>query len=292
MSDTNGTADLVFVNGPVYTVDASRSWAACGGREVGHDRGRRDRRRRPRMDGCAHRDRRPGGTHAAPRFPGRAHPSAGKRIGDAPLQPERDLLARGIPTHHRGLRRGQPRRPVDPGRRLVHGRLPRRDADQRGARRDRPRPAGDADQSRRTRSLGQLPGAGPCRDHAGHAGSGRRAHRANARWRTVRHPPRGSDALGRAPSRRRIPTRTTPRGCGWRRRTCTHWGSPPGRTRSWASTTATGRWTRTRRRPDEASSPRASSARSGGTGTAGSTRSNDWSTHGRARRSGGSRRPA
>ena len=29
MSDTNGTADLVFVNGPVYTVDASRSWAGA-----------------------------------------------------------------------------------------------------------------------------------------------------------------------------------------------------------------------------------------------------------------------
>ena len=53
-----------------------------------------DRRRRPRMDGCAHRGRRPGGTHAAPRLPGRAHPSAGERVGDAPLQPERDLLAR------------------------------------------------------------------------------------------------------------------------------------------------------------------------------------------------------
>ncbi len=27
VSDTNGTADLVFVNGAVYTVDAARSWA-------------------------------------------------------------------------------------------------------------------------------------------------------------------------------------------------------------------------------------------------------------------------
>jgi predicted amidohydrolase YtcJ len=29
VSDTNGTADLVFVNGPVYTVDASRRWAGA-----------------------------------------------------------------------------------------------------------------------------------------------------------------------------------------------------------------------------------------------------------------------
>ena len=29
MSDMNGSADLVFVNGPVYTVDASRSWASA-----------------------------------------------------------------------------------------------------------------------------------------------------------------------------------------------------------------------------------------------------------------------
>ena len=29
MSDVNGSADLVFVNGPVYTVDAARSWATA-----------------------------------------------------------------------------------------------------------------------------------------------------------------------------------------------------------------------------------------------------------------------
>ena len=29
MSDTNGSADLVFVNGPVYTVDAARSWTTA-----------------------------------------------------------------------------------------------------------------------------------------------------------------------------------------------------------------------------------------------------------------------
>ena len=29
MSDINGTADLLFVNGPVYTVDAARSWASA-----------------------------------------------------------------------------------------------------------------------------------------------------------------------------------------------------------------------------------------------------------------------
>ncbi len=29
MSDANGSADLVFVNGPVYTVDAARSWATA-----------------------------------------------------------------------------------------------------------------------------------------------------------------------------------------------------------------------------------------------------------------------
>ena len=40
------------------------------------------------------------------------------------------------------------------------------------------------------------------------------------------------------------------------------------------------------------SSPRASSARSGGTGIAGSTRSSDWSTLARERPWGASRRPA
>ena len=49
-----------------------------------------------------------------------------------------------------------PDAPVDHGRRLVHGRLPRRDADERGARRHRPRPAGVPDEPRRTRRVGQL----------------------------------------------------------------------------------------------------------------------------------------
>jgi predicted amidohydrolase YtcJ len=29
VSDMNGAADILFVNGPVYTVDAARSWASA-----------------------------------------------------------------------------------------------------------------------------------------------------------------------------------------------------------------------------------------------------------------------
>ena len=67
MSDVNGSADLVFVNGPVYTVDAARSWATAVAVKagtivaVGADKDVRA------WIGSAHRGRGPGRAHAAAR---------------------------------------------------------------------------------------------------------------------------------------------------------------------------------------------------------------------------------
>ena len=43
----NGTADLIFVNGDVYTVDAARSWARAVAVRDGAIVGGRHRRRDP-----------------------------------------------------------------------------------------------------------------------------------------------------------------------------------------------------------------------------------------------------
>ena len=99
MSDANGSADLLFVNGPVYTVDAARSWATAVAVKAGTIVGGRCRQGRPRVDGAAHRGRGSGRTHAAARVPGRAHPSARQRPRDAPVQPVRAL--RRWPTTER-----------------------------------------------------------------------------------------------------------------------------------------------------------------------------------------------
>ena len=197
MSDTNGTADLVFVNGPVYTVDASRSWAGAVAVRSGtivavgtDDDVRAWMGAHTEIVDLAGRMLLPGfqDAHIHPPVSGlemlrcnlseiysleeyqriiadyaAANPDAPWILGGGWYM---DVFPGGTPTKD-VLDAIVPDRPAMP------------------------------DQSRRTRRLGQLACAGPRRDHAGHAGSGRRPHRANARRRTVRHPPRGSDALGR-----------------------------------------------------------------------------------------------
>ena len=138
----------------------------------------------------------------------------------------------------------------------------------------------------------QLPGAGPRRDHAGHAGSGRRAHRANAPM-----------ANRPAPSTRE---RCTSVDAVAPQDTDEDYAAGLRVAQTYLHSLAMTAWQdaivgiddsyRTldtyAQAAGEGSSPRASSARSGGTGIAGSTRSNDWSTRERVPRWGGSRRPA
>ncbi len=86
---------------------------------------------------------------------------------------------------------------MDPGRRLVHGRLPRGYAHEAEPGRARSRPARVPAEPRRTQRMGELQGARDLRYHAGHARSCRRSHRTRRRRRTHRRAPGGCDEPGR-----------------------------------------------------------------------------------------------
>ena len=153
-------ADLVLTGGRIATMDAARSWAERPGRPRRPDRRRRSGRRRR----AAHRARRRGSSpcavgrsRRASRTPTSTRSTAGWRCSAASSTRTRGP-GRALRPHRR-LRRGPPRRALDPRRRLVHGRLRGRHAAARGPRRDRPRPAGLPDQSRRPRRVGQHEGA-------------------------------------------------------------------------------------------------------------------------------------
>ena len=106
---TDGSADLAFVNGDVYTVDAARTWAqAVGGPGRAHRRGRDGReRRRPHR----HVDRgdRPRGTDAGAGVPGRPRPSGLQRDRDAPVRSQRAGVAGRVRGRGRGVRGGRAR---------------------------------------------------------------------------------------------------------------------------------------------------------------------------------------
>ena len=205
----NGIADLVFVNGDVYTVDAARSRGpdAVAVRD-GRDRRGRHRRRDPRPVGPRHRGRRPRRADAAARVPGRARASGRRRARPAAVRPARRRTPRGATCERRGLCARASRRAVDPRRRLVAWTsFPRGMPDQGGARRGRVRPAGVPAEPRRPQRVGELGGARDRRDHRATppipptAGSS-----ANADGDAAGHPARGRDAPRRsdiAPDRRR-----------------------------------------------------------------------------------------
>ena len=137
----NEAADLIFVNGAVYTVDAARSWAqAVAVREgrivaVGTDADVRE------LAGPTTEVVDLAGRMLVPGFQdAHVHPVGG---GVDMLQCDlHDLsTAEEYLASDRRVRGVQPGRPVDPRRRLVDGRLPRRDADGGRARRGRGGPA-------------------------------------------------------------------------------------------------------------------------------------------------------
>ena len=253
MSDTNGTADLVFVNGAVYTVDASRSWAGAVAVKSGtivavgtSDDIHAWMGAHTEVVDLAR-------THAAPGLPGRAHPSAGKRAWRCSAATCSELyVARGILARSsRTYAAANPDAPWILGggwsMDVFPGGTPTKEALDAVVP-DRPvfltnRDGHGAWVNSRALELGRASRA--TRPTPPTAGS--------SATPTASRPARCTRArcARSTPSRRRTPTRTTPRGSAWRRRTCTRSGSPPGRTRSWASTTATGRWTRTRGRPDD-----------------------------------------
>ena len=131
------SADLAFVNGAVYTVDAARTRhqavAVKEGRivAVGSDDAdpracrSEDRGLRSRRGGCS--------------FPGsRTRTSTRWAAASTSVRSPRPLLPRGLPDPR--VREGASGGGVDPGRRLVDGRVPRRDADQGPPRCGRTRP--------------------------------------------------------------------------------------------------------------------------------------------------------
>ena len=183
------------------------------------------------------RGHRPGRRHAAARLHRRARPPGLRRGPAAALRPVGGHDRRGLPGADRGLRPGAPGRGVDHRRRLVDGRLPRRDA----------RPG-----SRWTRSCRDRPVFLPNRDGHGAWVNSRALELAGITAATP-DPPDGRierDAAGEptgmlqegaaqlvvpaAPRRDR--GRLVRRPCWPPRTTCSRSASPAGRTRSSAAT--------------------------------------------------------
>ena len=203
MSDANGTADLVFVNGPVYTVDAARSWARAVAVKAGTIVGRRDRRRRPRVD----RARTPRSSTWRGRMllPGfqdaHVHPPAS---GFEMLRCDLNELY-SLEEYRARSSRTTPRpTPTPRGSWAAAGTWTSSPAGRR------PRRCSTRSSPTGRRILTNRDGHGAwvnsrALELAGitrrHAGSRRRPHRANRRRRAVRHPARGSDATSSAPSR-------------------------------------------------------------------------------------------
>ena len=195
--DPNGTADLAFVNGRVYTMDAARRWAGAVAVSqgqivaVGTDADVREligpgteRRGSRRQDAPA-------------RVPGRARPPTVERLRDAALQPVRGVLRRRVRTHRARVRGGASRRRVDRGRRLVDGRVPGREPAEGDPGSCRARPTGAAVESRRPQRVGELARARDRGGDPGHAGPGRRVDRARRGRGAGRNPPRGRLRPGR-----------------------------------------------------------------------------------------------
>ena len=201
-------ADLVLRGGRIATMDAARRWvtalAVRDGRivAVGSDA-------RP---GHAHRvvdaGDRTAWTDRHARVPGRPRPPRPRRPGPPPLRVARHARSGGLPRGHRRVRAEPSRRGLDPGRWLVHGRLPRRDAAARGSGHDRAGSSGPLEQPRRPWGVGQHARAGAGRDHGRDGRPGRRSDRARPRRLADRHAPRRGHRPGRAARAGRLPERS------------------------------------------------------------------------------------
>ncbi len=185
------SADIAFVNGAVYTVDAARTRASAvavrDGRiaAVGTDDEIRDQigSRTETFD-----------LHGRMLLPGfqdaHVHPvSSGLDRLQCDLH---DLhTARRVRAGRAVLRGGAPGPRVDPRERLVDGRVPGRNPDEGPPRCRRARPHRVPAESGRPQHVGQQPRPRGRRRHVGNTRSGRRPDRARRDGRAQRHPPRG-----------------------------------------------------------------------------------------------------
>ena len=210
-------ADLVLLRGPVATMDAARTAAEARGRPRRSDRrGRARRGRARRWSGRGPGSSSSRGRTVTPGFQdAHVHPIHGGPR-PAPLRAARRPGAgRGASSSTSPLRRGPPRRALDPRQRLVHGRLPGRHAVARAARPGRAGPAGLPRQPRRARRVGQHAGARARRHRPRHARPRRRPDRARpptasrrarstrGRWTSSRGlvPPASHEETGARPPR-------------------------------------------------------------------------------------------
>ncbi len=190
---TNGSADLVFVNGAVYTVDATRRRAPVvavkDGRivAVGHET-RSASSSGPRTEVVDLR-----GRMLVPGFQdAHVHPL---RAGLDMLRCDLHDVAASSGYRRRDprVRRDASRRRVDPRRRLVDGRLPRWHADAGGPRRPSSPTARSSSPTATATRVGQLEGAGARRHHPRHPRPARRPDRARRRRQPHRDAARGRD---------------------------------------------------------------------------------------------------
>ena len=289
MSPTT-SADLVFVNGAVYTVDAARSWAQAvavqDGRiatvgtddDVRHGRSARAPRSSIWPGACS--------------CPGSRTPTSIRSSGGLDML-QCDLhdlsTAGGLPRS-----RSRPTPTTTPSVPWILGGGWSMDAFPGGtptkdrARRDRARPARLPAQPRRSRRVGQLACARARRRHAGTrpipptAGSSA-TPTASRRGRCTRVRPIWSSGPCAGAHR----GRTAPRAFARVRRTCIRSASRPGRTPSSATISSVDNFDDVRRRRRApASSPPGSWARCGGTATGASSRSTTWSRYASAARVG------
>ena len=295
MSGTNGIADLLFVNGPVYTMDAARSWASAVAVKAGtivavgsDDDVRAWKGPHTEVVDLAGRMLIPGFQDAHVHPPGSGLEMLRCDLSEIyTLEEYQRIIADYAAANPDApwILGGGWYMDVFPG-----GTPTKETLDARRA-----RPAGCLDQPRRSRRMGQLARAGARRRHARHTRSPRRPDRTRRRRRAVRHAARRRDGA----RRRRVapqptPTRTTPPACGCAGATSTRWASPAGRTRSSGSTTATGRSTPTSRPPASGElTARVVGALWWDRASRRSTRSTDLvERRARARRPAASRRPA
>ncbi len=229
---TDGSADLAFVNGDVYTVDAARTWAqAVGVRDgrivaVGTDAVVAD------LIGTSTEVVDLGGRMLVPGFQdAHVHPVSS---GIEMLQCDLNELA--SPDAYVGAvaayAAARARRAVDPRRRMGHGRVPRRLPVEGGARRRGAGPAGLPAEPGRPQRVGQLEGPRARRHHARHSRPRGRPDRTGRGGRADGHAARGGDIarrrLGAAAAEATSSAAVSSAG----RRTCTRSASPRGRTRS------------------------------------------------------------
>ena len=173
------------------------------------------------------------GRTVTPGLPGCPRPSGARRAGPMlrcdltrTRRPDR------LPGDDRGLRRAPTGRGVDPRRRLVHGRLPRRHAPTRGPRRDRARTGRSSSRTATATAPGSTVAHWSWPASPATRGPRRRPDRARRRRRADRRAPRGRRwTSSRACCRTTRPAELR-RALRLGQAISTRSGSRPGRTRS------------------------------------------------------------